>query len=180
VRRWLLFLAALSLASVIAFLLLSRGGRPDGGVVSHVRDGDTIELADGEVVRLVQIDTPELHENECYSRKARMVLRRLLPVGARVRIVDDERLDGVDRYGRRLAYLFRGRANINLVLVERGAAAVWFFEGRRGRYASSFLAAERGARAGARGLWGACPGTPLDPLASVDSGVGWEPRAHAP
>jgi endonuclease YncB( thermonuclease family) len=97
VRRWTAFLVALSLVTALVFLLLTRGGGTNTGVVSHVRDGDTVELEGGAVVRLVQIDTPELSENECYARKARALLRRLLPVGTHVRIVEVERLDRVDR-----------------------------------------------------------------------------------
>ena len=138
--------------------------------MSYVRDGDTIELTNGGVVRLVQIDTPELAEDECYARRARALLRRLLPEGTHVRVVEDRALDRVDRYGRRLAYVFANGVNVNLVLVARGAAAVWFFHGDRGRYARALLAASRRARAERLGLWRRCPGTRLDPLAPVDTG----------
>jgi micrococcal nuclease len=141
------------------------------GVVSHVRDGDTIELTNGDVIRLVQIDTPELDENECYAQQARALLRRLLPVGTRVRIAEDPALDRVDRYGRRLAYVFEDGINLNRLLVERGAAGVWFFQGDRGRYAQALLAAERRAKAQRLGLWRRCPGTQLDPLAPITSGT---------
>jgi micrococcal nuclease len=137
--------------------------------VSNVRDGDTIELDGGDVVRLVQIDTPELREHECYAVRARALLRSLLPVGTDVRIVEDPGLDHVDRYGRRLAYVFKGRENVNRALVADGAGSVWFYEGRRGRYASQLLSAARRARATRQGLWGRCPRTRLDPSGPVDS-----------
>jgi endonuclease YncB( thermonuclease family) len=172
VRRWTAFLVALSLVTALVILFLTKGGGTNTGVVSHVRDGDTVELEGGAVVRLVQIDTPELSENECYARKARALLRRLLPVGTHVRIVEDERLDRVDRYRRRLAYVFKGHTNVNRTLVARGAASIWFFDGRRGRYAPELLAAARRAKALELGLWNACPRTRLDPLGPVDSGVG--------
>jgi endonuclease YncB( thermonuclease family) len=38
----------------------------------------------------------------------------------------------------------------------RGAATVWFYGGKRGRYASRLLNAARQARAAGRGMWGAC------------------------
>jgi micrococcal nuclease len=164
--RWLV-LAAVATAVLIAVLVLR--GDDGGEVVAHVRDGDTIELASGAVVRLLQIDTPELAERECYSAEARSELRRLLPRGTGVRVVSDAGLDRVDRFGRRLAYVFRGALNVNETMVARGAASVWFFDGRRGRYAGELLAAARRAKAARAGLWGACPGTRLDPLAPVDS-----------
>jgi len=42
-----------------------------GARVARVIDGDTIEVASGARIRLVQIDTPELGSGECYSRKGR-------------------------------------------------------------------------------------------------------------
>jgi micrococcal nuclease len=45
---------------------------------------------------------------------------------------------------------------VNVELVRRGAATVYFYRGERGRYAAQLLAAARQARAARRGLWGAC------------------------
>lgn len=129
--------------------------------VARVIDGDTLELDSGATVRLVQIDAPE-RKGECYGRKAGTVLRQLLPHGSKVRVVRDPKLDNVDRYGRLLRYIFTGKTNINLALVQRGAASVWFFEGDRGRYAAKLLAAAESARADGKGAWGACRAT-LDP-----------------
>ena len=101
-----------------AALLLAAGSaataRPRLDLVRAVVDGDTIVLADGRRVRLVQIDSPELGQGECYSRQARAALLSLLPPGrARVRLELDPRLDRTDRYGRTLAYVFKGRENVN-------------------------------------------------------------------
>jgi micrococcal nuclease len=74
------------------------------------------------------------------------------------------------RYGRLLRYVHRDGTNLNLELVRRGAASAWFFEGDRGRYADELLAAAEDAHEDARGLWGACPGTRLDPERGVDTG----------
>ena len=167
--RWIA-LAVLSVAALAAVLALRADD--ERGTVVHVRDGDTVELAGGDVVRLVQIDAPELSQGECYAPEARAVLRALLPAGASVRVVEDGRLDRADRFGRRLAYVFRGDRLVNRELVERGAASVWFFRGRRGGHAEELLAAARAARASGAGLWRACPGTRLDPAAPVASGSG--------
>src|SRR5215211_499544 len=139
--------------------------------VERVIDGDKIVLATGKRVRLVQIDAPELSGSECYGAAARSVLARLLPVGTRVGLTFDPRLDRVDRYGRSLAYVLKGQENVNLTLVARGAASVWFYQGVRGRYAAQLMRAARSARAAKRGLWKACPGTSLDPLHGVDTGA---------
>jgi endonuclease YncB( thermonuclease family) len=114
--------------------------------VARVIDGDTIETENGDHVRLVQIDAPELGDNECYAREATTALRDLLAPGTAVRLEADERLDDVDRFGRLLRYVHLGEQNVNLELVKRGAAAVWFFEGDRGRYADELLEATQEAR----------------------------------
>jgi micrococcal nuclease len=143
----------------------------DSVVVARVLDGDTIALAGDGRVRLVQIDTPEKGE-ECYAEAATALTRRLLRPGTKVRLESDPRLDRVDRYGRRLAYVFKGDENVNVELVRRGAASVWFFHGARGRYAGELLAVAEAARADGRGLWSACPQARFDPRAALASGPG--------
>ncbi len=72
--------------------------------VAHVADGDTIDLSNGARVRLVQIDTPEVYFHpECYGRQASAVTKRLLPVGASVRLLPERATDLVDQYGRAAA-----------------------------------------------------------------------------
>jgi micrococcal nuclease len=126
-----------------------------------VIDGDTLELGDGRRVRLVQIDAPE-SSGECYGSRATQVLQSLLPAGARVRLERDPALDNIDRYGRLLRYVHLGQRNINVVLVRRGAASVWFYDGDRGRYADQLLTAAQLARERKRGAWKACRAK-LDP-----------------
>lgn len=138
-------------------------------VVASVTDGDTLRLKDGRRVRLLQIDTPELNTGECYSRASRKALLRLVPEGSAVALEADRALDDVDRYGRLLRYLRRGSTNVNLELVREGAAAPYFYEGDRGRYADRLLTAARAAKAARRGLWGACPGTLLDPSRAIET-----------
>jgi micrococcal nuclease len=159
-----LVVAALGLAW---FHFHGRSGRQ--AVVARVVDGDTIELVGGERVRLVQIDTPE-KGSECYGGAATSLTTRLLPPGTHVRIETDPQLDHVDRYRRRLAYVWKGGEDVNLSLVRAGAAGVWFYDGRRGRYADELLRAAERARARQRGLWGACPLARFDPSDSLSSG----------
>jgi len=138
--------------------------------VERVVDGDTIRLTDGRRIRLVQIDAPEVSDNECYAQEATAALKRLTPPGTQVQLEADPALDDHDRFGRLLRYVIVDDANANLRLVEDGAASVWFFDGDRGRYAGRFLSAATVARAERRGLWNACPNTRLDPLHGVETG----------
>jgi endonuclease YncB( thermonuclease family) len=93
-----------------------------------------------------------------------------LPPGTKVRIEQDPALDQVDRYDRQLAYVWKADEDINLTLVEDGAAGVWFFDGDRGRYARRLLRAAEQARADQKGLWGACPLATFDPTNSLATG----------
>ena len=155
--------------ALAAFAFLTRGNSKQDAVVARVIDGDTIELVGGQRVRLVQIDTPEKHV-ECYGDQASTLTRRLLPSGTHVRIEQDPRLDQIDQYGRKLAYVWTGDEDVNLTLVRDGAAGVWFFDGRRGRYAKELLGAVEEAQAKRRGLWRACPLARFDPNESMSSG----------
>ena len=148
--------------------------------VARVVDGDTIVLTSGARVRLLQIDTPEPGTAECYSRAAGRELRRLLPVGATVTLEPDPPLDLVDRYGRLLRYVHRNGLDVNLELVRRGAATVWFYGGERGRYAGRLLGAASVARKLHKGLWGACPGAVWNPFGPATTGHGSRPAAAVP
>ena len=130
--------------------------RTAGATVGRVADGDTVELAGGTRVRLVQIDAPELGEGECYSRDALHELERLVRRGQRIELESDHRLDDVDRYGRLLRYVVSGATNVNVELVRRGAATPYFVHGVRGVHADELLAAVAAARSAGRGMWGAC------------------------
>jgi micrococcal nuclease len=167
--RGLLVAVVLAVIALAAFAFLTRGNAKQSAVVARVIDGDTIELVGGQRVRLVQIDTPEKH-TECYGEEASALTRRLIPAGTHVRVEQDPKLDHVDRYGRELAYVMKGDEVVNVTLVRDGAAGVWFFDGDRGRYADELLKAAEEARAGDKGLWGACPLARFNPTESMSSG----------
>ena len=71
--RWIVLLC------VLIGLSAARVGAQGRDLVTSVADGDTLTVAGGKRVRLVQIDTPELGSGECYSRAARRALERLAP-----------------------------------------------------------------------------------------------------
>jgi endonuclease YncB( thermonuclease family) len=80
-------------------------------------DGDTIELANGEHVRIVGIDTPEV--GECGYDAATRHMERLVE-GKRVRLtVSDENRD---YYGRLLRYVNVGRTDAGLRQIKAGLA----------------------------------------------------------
>ena len=118
---------------------------PESAVVSSVSDGDTLVLAGGRRVRLVQIDAPE--RDECFHDASTRALRRLAPPGSRVLLRADPLLDDRDDFGRLLRYVHVGSTNVNVRLVADGASVPYFFRGDRGVHADRLLTAARGCAA---------------------------------
>lgn len=130
--------------------------------VVRVVDGDTIvvapnpspELAEGNHVRLLGVDTPEtVHPNkpvEYFGREAAAFTRRLCE-GHRVRLVFDPAA-GRDRYSRTLAYVYLEDGTfLNAEIIRQG----YGFAYTRFPFAhlEEFRALEREARENHRGLW---------------------------
>jgi endonuclease YncB( thermonuclease family) len=71
---------ALCLAACAGVAALAPGAtaaQPSVYVIDHAADGDTVALRNGQRVRLVQIDTPEVYfGTECYGRQASATTKR--------------------------------------------------------------------------------------------------------
>jgi micrococcal nuclease len=165
-----------SVAVAIVLVLSALVGAASAGAsvqrdrVDHVVDGDTVRLAGLGRVRLIGVDTPEVYfKTECYGRQASDFTKRLLPPGTPVTYRFD--VERRDRYGRALAYLYKGSTFVNAELVRRGYAVPLTIPPNV-RYAHRFVALSRAARIGGRGLWaaGACatPAPPANPATSGD------------
>lgn len=127
--------------------------------VLRIVDGDTIEvLIAGEVedIRYIGIDTPESVKPdspvECFGEEA-SDLNADLVEGTRVRLVFDRELR--DRFGRLLAYVYRGSTFVNAELVERGFATTLEIPPNTSM-ADELGRLESAASAAGRGLWGSC------------------------
>ena len=147
-NRWLYYLI------IILFLFFYFQSEKEGTyLVTRVIDGDTIELANGEKVRYIGVDTPELHhpqkEVEYYAQEAYGANRRLVE-GKRVRLELD--VEERDRYERILAYVYVDDLMVNEWLVANGYARVATFPPNV-KYAERFLQLEREARQAKVGLW---------------------------
>ena len=113
-------------------------------LVARVIDGDTVELGNGETVRLVGIDMPEV--GECGFEAASADLARLV-LGKKVQLAtSDEDRDG---YGRLLRYVDVAGTDAGLRLIQNGRAIAAYdsrdgygFHPREPRY----IASDRGAR----------------------------------
>jgi micrococcal nuclease len=141
--------------------------------VDRVVDGDTIRIvaAGGrsERVRLIGIDTPETKDPrrpvQCFGKEASAFTSRVLPRSTRIRLVRD--VEGRDRYGRLLAYIYRARDGlfVNLALAEGGYARALTIPPNVA-HVDEFVAAVRRARQERRGLWGKCADAARDPPVS--------------
>lgn len=142
---------ALGLALLLPQLVLARDLRSCVRVV----DGDTIVLDGGERVRLIGVDTPELHHPAkpvqyfAHEAKARTVT---LAQGRTVGLEYDRQRH--DRYGRTLAYVFLPDGTLlNLRLIQEGFGFAYTKYPFRPDYMARFRAAERTARTQSHGLW---------------------------
>lgn len=136
----------------------------------RVVDGDTIITSSEEKIRLLQIDAPEISPAECYGAEARKALVSLIG-NSSVALEADPVSDDQDQFGRKLRYLKVGKLNLNLKLVQIGAATPYFYQGQKGKYANQLFKAAESAKAKNLGLWKKCPGTKLDTSKPATTGV---------
>jgi micrococcal nuclease len=150
-RRALPLVVALTLLGPVFPVL----GAAEWRTCVRVVDGDTLVLDGGERVRLIGVDTPELHHPrkpvEYFAQEASDYVRRRVQ-GQRVRLEYDQQRR--DRYGRTLAYVFMVDGTLlNLRIIEQGYGFAYTKYPFRSDYMARFRAAERAARTGSRGLW---------------------------
>ena len=163
------FLRALLLSVCVLVPVCALAGQDSPQVVRYVVDGDTLILENNEWVRLIGIDTPEIHDDQHrnaahaarygldarvvdeYVFKARRFLRDAV-LGQRVRLeYDGERFD---KFGRTLAYVYRVSddlfLNAELTLRGYGFAYTRF----PFKYEDQFRDDQSQARRNHQGLWG--------------------------
>lgn len=121
--------------------------------VVRVLDGDTIVLDNGETVRLIGVDAPEIHHPEIpvqrFGEEATEFLRRFAE-GFECTL-EYEPNNIRDLYGRLLAYVFVGDRLANAEIIRRGYAYAYTrFPFRR---QAEFISLEHEAREHQYGLW---------------------------
>jgi len=136
-------------------------------LVTRAVDGDTLVLENNERVRLIGIDTPEMHESNKLYRDAQcsgqdlQTIKQLgrrsyeftkkLVEGQRVRLEFD--VERFDKYKRLLAYVYLSDGTfLNAEIVKQGYASLMTYPPNV-KYADEFLRLYRQARENKRGLW---------------------------
>ena len=131
---------------------------PREALVSRVVDGDTVQLADGRLIRYLGIDTPEVrrrvgagwvHDPQPYAEEATQFNRRLVQ-GKHVRLEYD--IQTRDRFGRLLAYVYIGETLVNAELLRAGFAEPLIIAPNV-KYEAEFRALAEHARRAGRGIW---------------------------
>jgi len=133
-----------------------KGWYVTSGTVRRVSDGDSFTLTNGERVRLLEIDAPEMTgERAEFAIRSRAALINLIG-GKVVRLEPGPRLR--DKYDRALAYVFveakPGAAEVfvNAEVLRAGLARAKTW-GPAGARWDAVLAAETEAREDRRGIW---------------------------
>jgi len=136
-------------------------------LVTRVVDGDTLKLENGKYLRLIGIDTPEMHESAKLHRDAQRSKQsvweikklgrqsyeftRELAQGKRVRLEFDK--ERYDKYKRILAYVYLADGRfLNALIVEEGYASLMTYPPNV-KYADLFSSLYQQARKNKRGLW---------------------------
>jgi micrococcal nuclease len=119
-----------------------------------VYDGDTILLENGEQVRYLGLDAPEVDhkggKSQFMGREAWKRNRQILSSG-QVRL--EQGKESRDRYGRLLAYVFlKNGKMVNEILVQEGMAYV-MFKSKGLKYRDCLLESQRKAMKKKVGIW---------------------------
>lgn len=129
----------------------------NAAVVTRVIDGDTIEIASGEKIRLIGIDTPETVDPrrgvQCFGKAASEYTKSLV-LNKQVQLVKD--ISETDRYGRLLRYIYVDDEFINEKLVREGYAKASSYPPDI-KFQSILQDAQTSAQNDNKGLWKECP-----------------------
>lgn len=131
----------------LALLFAITGQAENAYMVTHVYDGDTVELKNTEgrfKLRLAGIDAPE--RNQAYGQKSRRALAKLCKSD---KVVVTAQILGTDKYNRSLGNLQCDHVDAGLHLVEQGLA--WHYAKHSNNVSTQN--AELVARQKKRGLW---------------------------
>lgn len=126
-------------------------------VVKYVIDGDTLDTEDGERIRFLGLDTPEIKKraddppDEPWGRDAANFVHLFLPAGTEIGLAfEPAAREGA--YGRTLAYILVDGELLNSILLKEGYAeyADYGMEMRHGEYLKRM---EGQARVYGKGIW---------------------------
>lgn len=144
--------------------------------VTHIFDGDTIEIESGEHVRLIGVNTPELGRDgrkpEAYAQIAKKQLTQLIRQHdhrVKLRYGTQRR----DKYNRLLAHVYlSNRASISEWLLEQGLATALTVPPNTWSN-SCYQSAESNAKSASRGIWSLPEYQPIESTALKPGDTGF-------
>jgi len=146
---------AMAILACLLFLLHQQATWAGAGYqIKWVVDGDTVVLSDGQKIRYIGINAPELahddHKAEPYGEESKRFNAMLVDRG-KVRLeFDQERLD---QYKRRLAYVFlKSGTFVNAEMLLNGYA-YFLYSPPNIEHNALLLQAQRSAMLAKRGIW---------------------------
>jgi micrococcal nuclease len=121
--------------------------------VVYVYDGDTVRLDNGERVRYLGIDTPEMNYRkpppERFAEQAKRFNEDLV-YGKIVRLEFDAQTR--DKYNRLLAYVYVDDVFVNAKIIESGYGKVFIIQPNI-KYADDFILLQGRAKQAKKGIW---------------------------
>lgn len=135
---------------------------PSSAVVDRAVDGDTLELADGQKVRMLLVDAPETTsgKNDCFGQQAAQFTADRV-TGKTVQLKYDE-AGCRDRFNRLLAYVTVDGVELNKALAEQGLACTLYVAPAGMSRRDEFETYEAQAKTSRIGMWGQCTTVPCD------------------
>jgi len=124
-KKLIIILVVVAFISAVGYLsftgfFVQKDYSGETSVVSRVIDGDTVELINGERVRLLGMDAAEKGK-KCYKEAT----TRLSELVEGKDVILERDVEDKDRYGRLLRFIFLGNENINVKLVREGLAKMY-------------------------------------------------------
>src|SRR3989338_1977352 len=164
------FLASLGLNGY--FLYQQR----QSSVPAKILDGDTFQLPDGDRVRLLGVNAPEI--GRCGSAEAKDELTRLIS-GKSVRIEEEKR----DAYGRRTGLVFVGQTLVNKSMLAAGWARPDYTKNTRNEELKSAFHEASDNRRGLHSLCEIANPVPENPECVIKGNIdqsSWDHLYHLP
>ncbi len=127
-------------------------------LIRRVIDGDTVELENGERVRLIGVDTPEIYDERkpvMYFAHEASNFTKQIAEGEKVRLEFDENntyLEHKNKYGRTLAYIYlQDGAFLNAEIIKQGYG--FAYTKFPFKYMEEFRRYQQEAMENEKGLW---------------------------
>jgi len=156
-KRLLIFFLIILLLSILSIFYPALTGQvtksieyeKEPATLIRVIDGDTIEVDDGAHIRLLGINTPE--KKMPFSGEAANFLKQF--ENKTIFLLRDK--EDIDKYKRKLRYVFFEDRLLNREILEKGFASAYMLEDLK--YADDFKIAEKTARLNEVGIWKKSP-----------------------